>query len=94
MQKSPLFKLIHRVRQHLVENPQFGQLISEKFLLIDGELAGQQFCFENAQANWRFNSKFAEIVMENRVQNIEVIRGIESKTAVVVQQPHGLPKAA
>ena len=90
MQKSPLFKLIDTVRQNLAGTPQFGKLISEKFLLLDGELTGQQFCFENADVNWRFDSQSAEIVTENRVQTMPVI----NLTGHGFQDSHAQRKAA
>ena len=74
MQKTPLFNLIHTVRQNLKEIGQFGKLISEKFLITDGEFVGQWFCFENADVRWRFDSNQAEALFGNgKTQELEVL---------------------
>ena len=62
MSDKPLFKLIHKVRELLKNAGEYGNLISEKFLITNGDLVGQWFCFENADIKWQFDSNTAEAI--------------------------------
>ncbi len=72
MSDLPLFKKIQILRQFLRQNRTLGDLTNEKFLLIAGDYAGHAFCFERGEANWRFDSKVAELEVAGRTNQILV----------------------
>ena len=61
MSEPILSERIQAVRNDLTENHNFGSLLSERYLIANGDLIGQWFCFENADIKWRFDSESAEI---------------------------------
>lgn len=76
MASLPLFQLINIVRSQLTQYGEFGELLSEKFLILDGDLCGQWFCFENVDIKWRFDSQQCEVCKNGEVvEELTVLQG-------------------